>query len=154
MPHKSVCTCSYNSQLISCLHTTCIEALMHGCGLPCHPPQHIRQFIWPLFAEPLPPPTEVQLREVNTNNLIFTWNTVQTDCPTFRYAIRSDCGTCASNSDLQTTQPTVSCSFEQPGTLDNFCSLSVTSLICRNISGSTSVSAGVNLRGKLFPKQS
>ena len=101
-------------------------------------------------AEPLPPPTNVRLTGVSANSLDFAWTPAQTNCST-RYVVTSDCGDCATSSNLQTDQPTASCSFQPPSTADSdrVCTLAVQSVICRNLSSAMSAPVSVNLRGKL-----
>ena len=95
------------------------------------------------IADPCPPPTNVQLTNVNKTQLTFGWNAVISSCPVITYAISSTgCGTCPSTSVSNTTNcVNYVTTNEQP------CIYAVQTVICGNVVSVTNSTVQVMLRG-------
>ena len=89
---------------------------------------------------PLPILT-IQLLSVNPSELLFNWNSVDSNCSSLQYSIISDCGTCSIN--LQTN---ISCNIGQPTTTEDMCSFAIQSVLCDNITGNLSAPISVTLK--------
>ena len=110
---------------------------------------YIISCIAPHIIDPLPPPNDVQLTHVTSNQLTFNWNSVQPDCSTLQYRIESNCGTCV-NQQPTMFMSSATCSFELPINSNDVCNFAVQSTICANsIIGSLSTPVRVTLKRKL-----
>ena len=99
------------------------------------------------IIDPLPPPNDVQLTHVTSNQLTFNWSSVQPDCSTLQYNIESNCGTCR---PTILSSSSATCSFELPINSNDVCNFAVRSTICANsIIGSLSTPVRVTLKRKL-----
>ena len=100
------------------------------------------------FLDPLPPPTNIQLVRTSSEQLVFNWTAVDSDCSALHYSITtSNCGTCA-NTTERTVTSTV-CSIDLSAVADNTmqCSFGIQTVVCNNISGNLSTQVDVTLTG-------
>ena len=101
------------------------------------------QVLFTFFTDHYPPPSGVHLESVESNQLLFTWNKVTTQCPSIRYIISSkNCGICPKN----TTNTSIICSIF-PHTRGK-CMFAVQTEICRSVVGERSEYILVNLYSK------
>ena len=81
----------------------------------------------------------------NPQELIFSWDQVDYNCPTLQYNFTSqDCGSCATDSSQA-----VSCTEFQTSPAGIACTFTVWSVVCGNVTGPESMQSTltVNLKG-------
>ena len=94
--------------------------------------------------DPPPPPTNVQLVGISSEQLIFNWTAVSSNCSILQYNITSNCGTCADI--IASSTSSVSCSINLSVNMMP-CSFGIQSVICTNMSGNLSTPLLVTLKG-------
>ena len=94
-----------------------------------------------LNSVPFPPPTDVQLVEMNDTHLGFNWSHVSTGCSSLQYHIMaSNCGECPST----TTTNMVTCTGNYTQlTSDHLCSFAVRTAVCNGTVGDISIAVNV-----------
>ena len=108
---------------------------------------HIKAWFLVNCAGPYPPPDTVHLVEVSPKQLIFTWNTVDSECQHVYFNISaSNCGTCPRVSN----STTAICSNLQVSSTAVMCIFRVQSVVCRDIFGTMSNPVVVTLKGIRF----
>ena len=93
-------------------------------------------FHYSVHVDPFLPPQEVTINLINlgSRQLIFSWNVVAPDCPAIHYNIlTSNCGTCPT-----TTNHTNAICTDVPIDQDIFCTFVLQTVVCRNITGTLS----------------
>ena len=100
------------------------------------------QFI--IFIDPLPSPGKIMLSEVNRNQLTFSWSSASQNCSALHYNINAtNCGECSET----TTSNNVTCNYNS--NLPQICTLTIQTVVCGNIVGTTSKPVAVLLKGRL-----
>ena len=97
------------------------------------------------YAAPPPSPERISTIVANgPQELIFSWDQADYDCPTLQYNFTSqNCGSCGTN-----TSQAVSCTEFQTSPDGINCTFTVWSIVCGNITGPQSMrSTNVNLKG-------
>ena len=98
-----------------------------------------------MLIDPLPPPMNVQLHGITSEQLTFNWTSVDSSCSRrlSHYRAVSDCGTCPNRVDKMATSATCSIAFTDVV----LCSFSIQSVICANLAGNLSPPLNVTLKG-------
>ena len=100
-----------------------------------------------VHSDPLPPPTNVQLFDVNSEQLIFNWSPAESNCSTLQYSIESDCGTFTT---AVTTSTQATCSVDLSAIADSMCTFAIRSVVCGNISGILSDPLSITLKVTVY----
>ena len=95
-----------------------------------------------IHSDPLPPPTNVQLVDVNSEQLVFNWSSVESNCSTLQYSIESDCGTCTN-----TEMTLATCSVDLSAITYDMCNFAIQSVVCGNVSGILSDPLSITMKG-------
>ena len=103
-----------------------------------------------IILDPLPPPAIVQLVGTSSEQLVFNWTSVDSDCSTFQYNITSNCGNCVNTTAVNTTSVTCAISLSSADNNVMQCSFSIQSVVCANISGVPSTPLDVTLKGSYY----
>ena len=100
-----------------------------------------------LHAALPPSPERIATQIARPQELIFSWDQVQYDCPTLEYNFTSEnCGSCA-----EVTPRVVSCIGFETSPAGIVCTFTVWSTVCGNVTGPGSMqSANVSLQGYYF----
>lgn len=99
--------------------------------------------------DPPPPPTNVQLVDISSEQLIFNWTAVDSNCSTLQYnIIASSCGVCADNNIIlmNSTASSVTCFISLSVNMMR-CSFGIQSVICTDVSGNLSTPLIVTPKG-------
>lgn len=100
------------------------------------------------IADPLPPPSNVTLINVNRTQLTFSWDPVGTNCLAIKYNILAEnCGSCPDKSNTTTAV----CINQQPQPNEGIiCTFRVQIEVCEAIIGGASDPSTATLRGGNF----
>ena len=101
------------------------------------------------LIDPLPPPTIVRLVGVSSEQLVFNWTSVDSDCSTLNYNIMSNCGSCINTTATTTTSVACSISVNVTDSITQ-CSFGVQSVVCGNVSGVPSTPLDMTLQGIFY----
>ena len=84
---------------------------------------------------------------MNSEQLIFNWSPVESNCSALQYIIESDCGTFTT---AVTTSTLATCSFDLSAIADSMCTFTIRSVVCGNISGILSDPLSITLKGTVY----
>ena len=88
-------------------------------------------FSSPTSIDPLPPPSDISWARISTEEIVFSWSPVVSNCSSIHYnVLDSNCGVCP-NSTLDTN---ITCTNVSMNHL-SICMLAVQTVVCGNISG-------------------
>ena len=113
-----------------------------GCVKHAYTLELILMLMSIIHSDPLPPPTNVQLVDVNSKQLVFNWSSEESNCSTLQYNIDSDCGICTN-----TVTTFATCSIDLSAITNNMCTFAIQSVVCGNISGILSDPLSITLKG-------
>ena len=99
-----------------------------------------------IILDSLPPPSNIQLISVSSEQVVFNWTSVESNCSTLHYNIMSNCGTCPHT--IESTANSVTCFIDLSASAGNItlCAFGVQSVICANISGNFSTPLNLTLK--------
>ena len=96
-------------------------------------------------VDPLQPPSDVHLADINSTHLTFHWNLILITCNAIQYHIESaNCGHCPN----VTSSTSATCYYNRSGlfTMNQLCMFTVQTVVCDNIVGNDSKTIQVTFK--------